>query len=261
MSVGTKEVKITAKTALKGNMVSAIAACSILVFSTLIIMCAAELLSEISIEFSQIFSVFSMILLISPLFLGVLRYIWRLLFSQKDNPVSVFYWFSEGKLYIKAMEFTVTFVFKALVRFLISDIPSLIFRLLANGEVLAFLKLGNPALSVNFAYISGYLKIAAIIFTFLMMLKYYMAPVLFVANEEKGYSEAFRISNVISRKSTMDFIYLCFSFWLFVLVSVFVMPLIFTLPYMLTAYAVHVRFSVADYNIYVRSFMTPQTPF
>ena len=59
------------------------------------------------------------------------------------------------------------------------------------------------------------------------------------------------MSTVISKKSGIDFVYLLFSFLGWMFLSLLVIPLIFTLPYMITSYAVHVRFAVAEYNRYI----------
>ena len=83
------------------------------------------------------------------------------------------------------------------------------------------------------------------------MLRFYIAPILFVADENMDVSETLHMSTVISRKSSLDFIYLISSFIGWILISVLVIPLIFTLPYILTSYAVHVRFAIAEYNKHI----------
>ena len=78
-----------------------------------------------------------------------------------------------------------------------------------------------------------------------------MAPLFFVADDNIDANEAMHMSTVISRKTSIDFVYLCFSFIGWLLLSILIVPLIFTLPYMLTSYAVHIRFAVAEYNRHI----------
>jgi uncharacterized membrane protein YccF (DUF307 family) len=60
--------------------------------------------------------------------------------------------------------------------------------------------------------------------------------------------EAIHKSTLLSRATSIDFLGLLLSFFGWILLSVTVIPLIFTLPYFLTSYMVHSRFAVANYN-------------
>ena len=70
--------------------------------------------------------------------------------------------------------------------------------------------------------------------------------------EENGFKVERGVS--VNRASTdeiktlIDFIYLIFCFLGWYLLSLFIFPMIYTLPYAITAYCVHCRFAVADYN-------------
>ena len=113
MSVGSNVVKITAKNALKDNFLKASIACLILVFTWLICVNSAGLLSyAFGNAVAELFFVLLAIFLVLPVFLGVLRYIWRMLHSVTDNPVAVFYWFSEKALYVKAIRFILQYALR-----------------------------------------------------------------------------------------------------------------------------------------------------
>ena len=75
-----------------------------------------------------------------------------------------------------------------------------------------------------------------------------MAPFLIAADEDMEVDEAIHMSDTISKRTMLDFIYLFFSFFGWILVSVLVFPLIFTMPYILISFGVHVRFAIAEYN-------------
>lgn len=252
MTIGTNVVKITAKTALKGNWIKTIAACMVLVFTVLICTNAAGLLSFVTGETAAtVISILMAVFLTLPLALGVLRYIWRMLFSADDSPISVFYWFSSKELYIKAMKFIMLIVFRVVLWLAILNIPSLLLYILSKSYVFDFFDMSMPLWAANLSYYRVFLQNASVIAVFFILLKFYMAPLLFVADDNIDANEAIHMSTVISKKTAIDFIYLCFSFFGWILVSVFVMPLIFTLPYMLTSYAVHSRFAIAEYNRHI----------
>lgn len=252
MSVGTNAVKATAKTALKGNWLKAIAVCLIAVFSAFIGLYTISLLSSLIGEIAaNILSLIFNVCLILPLGLGIIRYIWRMLFSVDDNPICAFYWFSSKDLYVAAMHFIMLIVLRVIFWLVILNIPTLLLFILSKNFVFDILDIAMPLWAANLNYSVNFLFNASVIVTFFIMLKYYMAPLLFVADDEIDAYEALHMSTVISKRSGIDFVYLIFSFlgWLFL--SMLVIPLIFTLPYMFTAYAVHVRFAVAEYNRHI----------
>ena len=99
-----------------------------------------------------------------------------------------------------------------------------------------------------------YFAAPVVIILIAIMLKYYLAPFLFVADEDMDVMEAIHKSTVLTRATAVDFLILVLSFLGWILLSVLVMPLIFTLPYMVMSYVVHSRFAVANYNKVVKEF-------
>lgn len=252
MSIGTNVVKITAKTALKGNWVKATIACMVLIFTVFISSNIAGLLSVVTGNYIGIVIAFLMtVFLTLPIFLGVLRYIWRMLFSACDSPVCVFYWFSSKTLYVKAMKFIMLIVLRFIFWLTLLNIPTLLLFILSKGFVFDIFDISMPLWTANLSYYIAFLENASVVITIFLMLKYYMAPLLFVADDNIDANEAMHMSTVISRKTSIDFVYLCFSFFGWILLSILVIPLLFTLPYMLTSYAVHIRFAVSEYNRHI----------
>ena len=80
------------------------------------------------------------------------------------------------------------------------------------------------------------------------MLKYYLAPFLIVADENMEVGEAIHMSSTVSKNVMLDIIYLFLSFLGWIALSVLIIPLVFTMPYMLTSLSFHVRFAIAEYN-------------
>lgn len=252
MTSGSKVVKITAKTALKGNLLKTIFAVCIFLFCCFICNYSAGIFSYTgNFTFSYILLTLMSVFLIFPLFLGLIRFIWRMLFSANDNPILVFYYFSDLSKYAKALNFVFNLIFKAIPVALLMFFPTIIIWILSNNFFYDFFDITTPIWTGNLNAILKILIVFAIIALLFYMLRFYIAPILFVADENMDVSETLHMSRVVSRKSSLDFIYLFSSFIGWILISFLIIPLIFTLPYILTAYAVHVRFSVAEYNKHI----------
>ena len=170
---------------------------------------------------------------------------------MQDSPLYIFYWFSDKELYKKAIKFITFFVVRITFWAILLTVPVLILQTLLDGYIFKLFDIARPVWTANLKYPIIFLQNSMVVAVFLIVLKYYMAPVLFAADDNIDVFEAMHMSRVISKKTAVDFIYLIFSFLGWILVSVLVMPLVFTLPYFVTAYAVHVRFAVAEYNQHI----------
>ncbi len=252
MSVGSKVVKLTAKTALKGSFLKVVAASSIFVFGWIVCVSLSELLGIITGEIiATVIFLGLFLFLCLPILLGVVRYVWRMLFSVTDSPIAVFYLFSSKELYVKSLKLIFQFVLKIVFWFLVLNIPSLLLFLLSKSFVFEFFNSTTPVWTANLAYYSRLLLNLTSVIVFFIMLKFYMAPILFVADSNIDVGEAMYLSSVISRKSSTDFIGLLVVNLGWILLSILILPLPFTLPLLLTYYAVHVRFAVAEYNKHI----------
>ncbi len=252
MSVGSNVVKLTAKTALKGNFLKVLAVSSVFVFSWIFCIILSELLVIITGKVvAAIISVAAFLFLSLPLFLGLLRYVWRMLFSVTDRPLAVFYLFSSKELYVKSLKLIFQFVLRIVFWLLVLNIPAILLFLLSKGFVFELFNSATPVWTANLAYYSRLLLNLSSVIVLFIMLKFYIAPFLFVADSNIDVGEAMYLSSVIARKSSIDFIGLLVASAGWILLSILMLPLLFTLPLLLTYYAVHVRFAVAEYNKHI----------
>ncbi len=261
MSNGSGAVKITAKTALGGNWVSSIVSLCIFIFSVFILGNSCAIIETIAGKLIS-FAVMLIFLLfiILPLFLGLLRYFWRMLFSAKDKPVSVFYYFSDKASYKRALLLILSYALKFAIWGALLYIPILIVRLMSEDFIYDFVNMPIPVWTANLSAVISFLKVFSFVLVWFIMIRYYLAPVLFVANDDIEPAEAMHMSTIISKKSAADFIFLMLSFLGWIILSVFVVPIIFTVPYIITAYLVHSRFAVAEYNKHIKLFADNNFP-
>ncbi len=253
MSASSRVIKLTTKTALKKHWVSAIITSTIAVLIYFICKLISSVLSIVIGNVSAMVIFYSsLFFLILPIGLGLLRYFWRILFSVCDNPMSIFYYFSKKELYFKAIKLEFLILIRALGFAAILYLPAIAVWIVSNNFIYDALDLPIPMWSANLNYVLSLLRTTASAVLFFAMVKFYLAPMLFVADDDIDVDEALLMSKVISKKTALDFIFLAFSFIGWILLSFLYVPTIFILPYILTAYLVHSRFSVAEYNKHIQ---------
>jgi len=261
MATSSRVVKITAKTTLKNNFLRSVFSSMPILFCIFIGIYISSFLDYIGGSIvSGIFLTLFTVFLTVPLCLGVIRFFWRMLFSVNDNPISVFYYFSNKGLYLKTLKLTGVILFKAIVPALILAIPVVGLWLVSKGAIFEMIDMSIPLWTANLSYIYVFVKTLAIILLILHMFKYYMAPLFIIADKNMDIDEAIHMSTMIAKKSSIDFSYLIFSFIGWIILSFLVIPLVFTLPYFLTSYAVHFRFAVAEYNKHVEESIADEFP-
>lgn len=254
MTVGSSIVKITAKTALKNHWLKCIVSCAILIFGCIICYNISYFLSYLIGDLGgYIFLGLLMFFLIFGLFLGLIRFIWRMLFGVDDSPLTVFYYFSDKKLYIRSLKLVFSLCLRALIYAVFLYIPYIIVAIFSDGKIYELLNIPIPIWTSSLYYFSLVLRYLATVALLFKMVKYYVAPILVVADENMVIEEALHMSTIISKKTYSDYIFLTASMLGWILLSFFIFTLVFTLPYILTVLSVHVRFSIADYNKHIKN--------
>ena len=261
MTVSNKVVKITAKTVLKNNMLKSIFCVLPLIFCAVINTYVSFILNTLGIHLvSKILNLLCTLFLTLPIFFGVLRYFWRLSFSAEDSPVSVFYYFSNFQLYKKCLKLVLYLIIKSLPIIILLALPVFAVWLISQGSIFKLIGLSVPLWTANLSYVITFLATLSTIFLIIFMLKFYLSPLLFIADEDIDIAEAIHMSTVISKKSSLDFGFLIISFIGWILLSFLILPLIFTLPYFFSAYCAHCRFAITEYNNHIKTSFSDTPP-
>lgn len=254
MLPSTSVVKQTAKTILKGNMLRSVTAASIAIVGSLIANYIVSLVAHIISEPVAVLMQYAFIvLLVLPLFLGLLRFFRRMQWGVNDDVVSVFHYFSDINCYKRALKLILPISLQIFVRMLIFTLPVSILTTLSNAQFYKEMGLKMPPWAYDIQAVIVFFEIIAIILVIVSSLRFYLAPFLYVADEEMDYAEAIHRSRVISKRARLDFIFLILSLILWILLSLLLVPFIFTLPFFMLCYLVHCRFAVAQYNETVNS--------
>jgi len=130
-------------------------------------------------------------------------------------------------------------------------LPAIAVWLISQSFLYEILGMPIPIWSANLNYVLTFFTTTASAILIFIMIKFYLAPMLFVADDNIDFAEAIHMSKTISKKTSLDFIFLGFSFIGWILLCFLYIPIVFILPYIVTSYLVHSRFAVAEYNKHI----------
>lgn len=254
MTNGTKAVKINAKNIFKAYSSPCFFAGLIFLFSYFIFYMLCSILAYIDMPAVAGVLLYAVIIfVVSPIFLGLLRFYWCLLFNKFDNPVSIFFYLYKKELYFKALKLVLSLVLKLILRIAFYMLPAIVVLVLASQPLYTAFDISMPLWVGYLSHIENGLIVLGLIAAFFSMLRFYLTPMLFVINDEIDVDEAINMSRIISKKTSTDFIYLVISLFIWIIASIFVLPLIFTIPYFCLCYLVHSKNAIDEYNNHIEA--------
>lgn len=261
MTVSISGIKSQAKKMLSGNWVVAIISALSVLFSFLIIENIAWVLGFVlgNVVSNFVILLFT-VLFCGPLTLGVFRLFWRMRGGVTDSPATAFYYFSNIARYYKALKLCFMLSIRLLMFGLIFYLPAILVYIISSTELYDFLKMPIPMWSQHLNSIVDFLSSIGLVLTVFSLVRFYIAPILVVANEEIDIDEALHMSTVISKASLSDLIFLVLSLLLLIIISLLFVPLIFTLPYFIMCYVIHCEAAIKDYNEKIEKLIDDKLP-
>lgn len=253
-------IKSTAKEAIRANFLKSVAVGCVLIFVFFAVVLIGSIVSIFAGNIGYIITLALLFFAASPLFLGVLNYFRRLLWDQNDSVLIIFKYFSSVTEYRRALHFSFLIGIRLVATALVLYLPCIVVSLLANEQIYSFFDISLPVWTSNLWALNSFLGIIASLALVFVMLKFYLAPFIFVSNDSIDPAEAVNMSTIISKRTGGDFFGLVLSFAGWILLSLFVAPLVFTLPYFIASYGVHCRFAITAYNRDVDRFNASVTP-
>lgn len=255
-------IKKTAKTALSGHWLTAIAVSMVLVFTFIIGELTASLISVwAGIVGFIVFWVLFLIFALAPMVLGVICWFRHLLWGHSESVLLIFKYFANKTEYKRALHLILILTVKLIGAAIILFFPCIVVWVLSSEWFYALFDLHLPVWTSSLWTLNSFLAIIAAFVLVFVTLKYYLAPFLFACDDNMHPAEAVNMSTVISKRTGADFFGLVLSFSGWILLSFFVAPLIFTMPYFVASYGVHCRYAITAYNRDVDRFNTKNTPY
>lgn len=249
----SKVVKITARTALRSKWIEAISASFLGLFAVIFVRILASILMlnqdagvHIAVVLTIVlFSVFA----ISPLFLGIVRFFWRLTDSANDPLSSVFFYFGRKEDYLKSVKLTFIMVWRVFIAGFLCMMPYAFINIISGSWFYQFMGFEIPLWAPNLVLFESVLYIGGIMAAVLYVSRYYLVPVLVASNDDLLLLEAVHISCMVSKRSVTSFLWLSVSLFGWIMLTVLLLPAIYTLPLILCCYTVHSRFAMVNYNL------------
>ena len=246
-------VKSTVKSALKGKRLEATIAAMIPVFAYYLVLVLSEGFSYLLTGWLSIASVgltvLLIIVLVYPILLGAIRYYWRITDGVSTDPVDVFYYLGDMFRYKRALKSALLMAFKCFAALFTCLLPYILITLLSNAWLYQFLGTEIPLWVAKIELVKSFLRVVGIFAGITVMSRYYLFPALVVMDDGMHLLEAMHISVMISRRSVASFLSLVISVSAWMVLSLFVAPLLYTAPLFLGCYAVHCRYALVNYNL------------
>lgn len=246
--IQTKAVKATAKATLKGKWLWACVVSIIPLFSFAANYLLEAVASVMIGDFAIIIGTLLNIFLSSVLVLGALRVYWHGINGYYSSVVNVFYYFSNINNYKKAISFVLRIVIPLFLNAVLLFLPTIILNWLSSGNFFELFNLPIPLFIGGLKYPAIFFAVIAAILVIYKFLNVFVSAFLFVSNENMNAKECINTAIKISKKTKSMYVSHIFSFWFCILVSLFALPLVFTLPYLIVSYLVDCRFCVSYYN-------------
>lgn len=248
MLASNNAVKKTALASIRENLTVCIVAGVIFLFICFVGALMQEILGMVfSGVFAALFIIVFSVAVAFPLFLGLLRFIRRVVWGKIDSVASIFYYFSSKPRYKSAFVLSANLAVRALIGFLVLSIPQMVLNLLSSPKFYEMLDLSVPIWTSYIWPLLIFFKVASAVLFVIFMLKFYIAPFFFVATDYSA-EECIVLSNRLSVRTAADYVWLIIGLFGWVVLSALIVPLVFTLPYFIACYIVHCRFAVAQYN-------------
>ena len=256
-------IKSNAKTSLENKWSAAISVgaiilsifCLYIVLLQLILTPIAAVFSQTMVYFAIIsVTVFSAQFFGMPLLYGALRWFW-FTSADFDVPVSeIFCYFGSGKEYLRALSLSFRIFMRSTSVLFFCFLPSLVVVAISSPTTYSMFNASMPYWASSVWALGNTLTFFGVIMSFLLLLRYFAAPILMINNPSITPHEALDLSVIITKNANGKTFSFVLSFLGWGILSCLYLPVLFTLPYFLASYSVFCRFLINHYN---RSVATP----
>ncbi len=183
-----------------------------------------------------------------PFLCGALRWFW---FTSLDADVplnEIFCYFSRGGEYLRILSLSFRLLFRMIGIAILCFLPAFFVQIVRLPLTYEVLNSSMPYWTASMWALGKILTVCGTLFSLLLLSRYMAAPILMINDPVLSPQEALNLSMVISKSSGVHTLSFFVSFLLCGLLSLLILPLLFTLPYFLCSYSIFYRFSINRYN-------------
>lgn len=183
-----------------------------------------------------------------PVLYGALRWFW-FTSCDADVPVSeIFCYFGSGKEYLRALSLSFRIFMRSTAVLFFCFLPSLIVVAISSPTTYDVINAPMPYWASSVWALGNTLTFFGVIMSFILLLRYFAAPILMINDPSITPHEALDLSVIITKNANGKTFSFVLSFFGWGILSLLYLPVIFTLPYFLASYSVFCRFLINHYN-------------
>ncbi len=250
----TKIISENAHSVVKTNLVSSFTVAAVIAAYILINVLIFDFLSGVSplwvFDLVAVLFLMTQLMLVGfALFLGCIRFFWRLCFTNNADINDLFYFFSSSIRYYKSLRVFAVLVLKLLLYALCAFAPLILitvfnaswFTIFTNGAAM-------PVWISGLMYISSYFEFFGWFIFLTLALKLYPYVFIIVVDNSITALEAAHIAVLLSRNHLPYFVKLCFRNLGWLLSCILILPAFYALPYCVCCACIHSRQIIDSYN-------------
>ena len=254
MMPGNLSVKSTAKAFLKPLWSQAIAAGAVLCACFVAELCVRELFAyTVSTAVGFVAGAVFFIFITAPLIMGYILWLWRVTVLEDSPFTEMFLPFAERDSYTRTLSFVLAAVIRAVAVFAVVMLPYAIASVASNPRFYEIIGMTMPVWMLNIWIFKRFLLVLGTAVFVYVMLRNYLAPVIFAVGSNLTPSEAFYMAKEVGADSFIAFVKLIFGFLGWLLCSVFIIPALYVLPYFSFSCIFHCRFAITRYNAGIKT--------
>ncbi len=265
-----REIKSVAKSSLKQHWPEAIAVALVYIATTLLNSFTQSILmtilkvdavwspltpTDVPISYSQLASlgitVFSAIFSLGvtlPLAFGIIRWFWQLTGGQSPSASEVFFFFSSSKAYFRILRLSIALYLILILGAIVCFLPFVVVELVTTPHLYDALKVPMPMIMESLSPLAAFFELFGFLAFLLWISSYILCFTVTVAHPELNVRQILRLTKKAVKGFRLSLICFGFSFFGWLLLCVFVIPIGYVIPYFLAAFTVFGREALRTYN-------------
>ncbi len=183
-----------------------------------------------------------------PLLYGTLRWCWYISGGENVPFVEIFYYLGSGKNYFRAISLGFRIFLRIIIILALCFSPSIIITIICMPKFYSLFGFSMPYFVSSLWALGNVLEFFGATLSVILLIRYVPSPILLINDEKISPQEALNLSIIISKFANGKTISFLFSFFLWALLSVLVIPLFYVIPFFLVSYCFYCRHLIDNYN-------------
>ncbi len=194
--------------------------------------------------FSAVFS----LCITAPFALGVMKWFWSITNESNAQLDEIFYFFSESKLFFKAVFFNIIIYIRIIVTAIICFLPYTISNFFLNPDFFELIGAETPIFVSALFPVVLFFRTLGVIAILFFSVRYSLFGIVLFKSPELSLKQSLRLASKITKNESarLTSFYLSFFGWL--VLSLAIIPLIFTGPYLAASLSVYGREMIREHE-------------